>query len=197
VLLAAGESRRMGSTNKLELLVQGEALLHRTARILLGSNLNEVVVVTGHEAEKARFLLNSLPVKTVYNENYSEGQMTSVHKGLAALQQPCAGVMICLADQPLLEAQDVNLLIESFLKRTAGSVLVPTYQGKRGNPIILSYEHRDAILAGDRNLGCKRFIEKNPDLVTTLEMPNNHVVVDLDTPDDYAVLNKQPTQLSA
>jgi molybdenum cofactor cytidylyltransferase len=174
-------------------------LLHRTARVLLSSNLNEVVVVAGHEADKARFILNSLPVHIVYNENYTEGQMSSVHKGLSAIQQPCTGVMICLADQPLLEAQDVNVLIDAFLQRTQGSVLVPTFEGKRGNPIILAYEHRAAILAGDGNLGCKRFIEKHPDLVTTIEMPNNHVVVDLDTPEDYAelssTLNTSPLQV--
>lgn len=199
VLLAAGESRRMGEVNKLELEFAGVPLVRGTAMTLLTSGLQEVVVVIGHEAERTRELLDGLALRLVYNENYREGQMTSVHKGLAALQQPCDGVMICLSDLPLLEAGDVNTLIEAFVNRKHGSVLVPTYQGQRGNPIILAHEHREAILAGERNLGCKRLIEKNPALVCGFEMPNNHVVVDLDTPEDYRTLQEtaEPAAASA
>lgn len=94
--------------------------------------------------------------------------------------------MICLADQPLLTPADIDGLIDAFLRRAQGSILVPTYKGQRGNPIVLAAEHRTAILAGERDLGCKRLIERNPDLVETLEMDNDHFVFDLDSPEDYA-----------
>ena len=94
--------------------------------------------------------------------------------------------MICLADQPLLTTADIDGLIEAFLRRERGSILVPTYKGERGNPIVLAAEHRASILAGERNLGCKRLIERHPELVTTREMDNDHCVFDLDTPEDYA-----------
>ena len=186
ILLAAGESRRMGEVNKLELIVDGIPLLRRTAETLLASALQEIVVVLGHEAEKTRAILEGLPVNFVENEAYREGQMTSVHKGLLSLSNVCDGVMICLSDQPLLQADDVNVLIEAFGKRSHGSILVPTYQGQRGNPIIFDYEHRQGILSGERNLGCKKLIEKNPEQVCRFEMNNKHVVVDLDTPEQYA-----------
>jgi len=190
VLLAAGESRRMGEVNKLGMLVDGVPLLRRTAQTLLASRLKEVVVVIGHEADMSRSLLDGLPLSPVFNEKYREGQMTSVYEGLKALQEPCDGVMICLSDQPLLEREDINFLIDAFENRSGGSILVPTYQGKRGNPIVLEYQHRESILKGDRNLGCKRLIEKNPDLVATVEAETNHVVVDLDTPQDYLSLQE-------
>ena len=188
VLLAAGESRRMGEVNKLELQVDGMPMLQRTAQILSASRLQEIVVVLGHEAAKLRPLLEDLRVSVVVNENYQEGQMTSVYKGLASLGGHCDGVMICLSDQPLLQPEDINHLIDAFAQRRSGSVLVPTYQGKRGNPIVLDNQHRELILSGERNLGCKRLIEKNPQLVTTIEFDSNHVVVDLDTPQDYQSL---------
>jgi molybdenum cofactor cytidylyltransferase len=147
-----------------------------------------VVVVLGHEADSARALLAELPLKVVFNPHYGEGQMTSVHCGLQALSGPCEGVMICLSDQPLLERADVDRLVDAFLNECPRSVLVPTYQGRRGNPIVFAHRHREAILAGERNLGCKRLIEKNPDLVWPLSMANDHCVFDLDTPDDYARL---------
>lgn len=191
VLLAAGLSQRMGERNKLALDIAGEPLLRRTARTLLGSSLDEVVVVLGHEAGSARSLLTGLPVRVVENPHYREGQMTSVHCGLQALHKDCRGVMICLSDQPLLQSSDIDRLVDAFLNECSKSVLVPTHQGQRGNPIVLDFSHRDAILSGDRNLGCKRLIAKNPELVWPLPMDNNHCVFDLDTPEDYARLNRR------
>jgi molybdenum cofactor cytidylyltransferase len=185
VLLAAGESRRMGSVNKLVLDIGGVPLLRRTAMVLLGSRLREIVVVLGHQPSVARALLEGLPLRAVENPHYREGQMTSVQCGLQALQAPCDGVMVCLSDLPLLETEDVDRLVEAFLDGCPRSVLVPTHQGRRGNPIVLAYAHRATILAGDRNLGCKRLIEKNPELVWPLEMANDHCTFDLDSPEDY------------
>ena len=187
ILLAAGESRRMSGINKLMLAVEGEPLLRHTVKTLLASRLGEVVVVLGHQVEETRILLHDLEVRTVVNSQYREGQMSSVHCGLEALTRPCDGVMICLTDQPLLTAQDIDVLIDAFGRRGA-SILVPTYKGRRGNPIVLAYSHRAEILGGGRNLGCKRLIERNPQLVTTVEMDTDHVVFDLDTPEDYASL---------
>jgi len=186
ILLAAGESRRMGAVNKLTLPIDGQPLLRHSAQTLLASRLREVAVVLGHEADQAAPLLEDLDVTLVHNERYAEGQMSSVHRGLEALADACEGVMICLADQPLLTPGDVDALIEAFGRREQGSILVPTYRGRRGNPIVLAYAHRDEILGSGRNLGCKRLIERNPELVTTLEMETDHVVFDLDTPEDYA-----------
>lgn len=191
ILLAAGESRRMGAVNKLALPIDGQPLLRRTAQTLLASRLQALVVVLGHEADQARRLIEDLELKIVCNERYTEGQMTSVHRGLEALAGVYEGVMIGLADQPLLIPEDVDTLIDAFGNRERGSVLVPTYRGRRGNPIVLANEHRDEILRGERNLGCKRFIERNPDLVTTVEMDTDHVVFDLDTPEDYAELQRR------
>jgi molybdenum cofactor cytidylyltransferase len=126
----------------------------------------------------------------VINPDYRDGQMSSVHRGLAALSRPCDGVMICLVDLPFLTAQDVNVLIEAYL-RHRGGIIVPTYEGRRGNPIVIAYAHREQILGGGRNLGCKRLIERHPELVTTVPMDTDHVVFDLDTPDDYARLQRR------
>ncbi len=191
ILLAAGESRRMGDVNKLTLPVRGVPLLRHMATTLLGSDLHEVVGVTGYEQQTADRLVQGLPVRLVSNPHFSEGQMTSVHRGLGALQAQCDGVMVCLSDQPLLEVADINRLIQVFLEQCPTGVLVPVFHGQRGNPIILAYEHREAILAGQRNLGCKRLIERNPELVSTLEMETDHVVFDLDTPSDYRRLEQR------
>ena len=185
ILLAAGESRRMGAINKLALPMAGTPLIRRTAETLVRSGLAELVVVVGHEQEVARDLLRGVAARIVYNEDYREGQMTSVYHGLAALEKPCQGVMICLSDQYLLDEDDIGTIARGFACCPT-SIMVPVYRGQRGNPVVLDYRHREAILADRRNLGCRRLIEKNPDLVTVMEMPNDHVLVDLDTPEAYA-----------
>lgn len=189
VLLAAGESRRMGAINKLTLPIAGTPLLRRTAENLARSDLIELVVVVGYEQEVARELLQGIPARIVYNKDFRDGQMTSVYQGLAALERPCAGVMICLSDQALLDVDDIRVIASGFATCPT-SIMVPVYQGQRGNPIVLDYAHRDTILAGRKNLGCKRLIENNPELVTVLEMPNDHVLIDLDTPEAYATVSR-------
>lgn len=188
VLLAAGESRRMGRHNKLRLSVAGLPLLSRMVETLLASRLQDIVVVLGHEAEGLRPMLDGLPVTVVYNPSYREGHMTSVYKGMEALSRPCDGVMVCLSDQPLLVPQDIDMLITAFADLGQGAVLVPFYRGTRGNPVVIAQEHCQAILKGDRKRGFRRFIEDNPGLVTAVEMGSDHVVFDLDTPQDYEAL---------
>jgi molybdenum cofactor cytidylyltransferase len=185
IVLAAGESRRMGDINKLHLPIAGEPLLRRSVKTLLAAELGEIMVVLGHENAGTQDLLEGLPVGTVYNEDYAAGQMTSVHCGLGSLSQPCEGVMVALGDQPALTVSDINLLVGAFFTRDGGEVVIPEYEGKRGNPIIISSRCRQEIIAGKYNLGCRRFIENNPELARTVEMSSPSVVIDLDTPVDY------------
>jgi molybdenum cofactor cytidylyltransferase len=187
ILLAAGESRRMGSINKLALPIGDTPLLRRSSEVLLQAGLEEIIVVVGYQEQVARDLLDELPVTIVTNKDFHQGQMTSVHCGMSALKRLCDAVFVCLSDLPLLEPADLRQMMQAF-DDCDNSVLVPTYQGQRGNPIILAHRHRQAILDGDRNLGCKRLIEKNPELVTAYEMDNDHVVFDLDTPQAYQQL---------
>ena len=185
IVLAAGLSRRMGASNKLHLPVDGEPLLRRTVKTLQASDLGEIIVVLGHESQSTHALLEGLAVRTVYNEAYLSGQMTSVHCGLSVLKKAYSGVMIALGDQPALTVVEVNFLIDAYLKRSRGEVVIPTYQGARGNPIVISPQCRNDIVSGKRNLGCRKFIENNPELVEMVEMPGPGVIIDLDTPLEY------------
>lgn len=188
VVLAAGLSRRMGDRNKLLLPVGGASLVFRSVVTLLEVRFEEVVVVTGHESAKVGEALASLPVRLVHNSHYVQGQMTSVRAGLEALSKPTRAVMVCLADQPLLTAQDVTAIAEAFFERPGCSVLVPTFEGRRGNPIVLARESAGDILARGANFGCKQFVSQNADLVTTAPMSSDRILVDLDRPEDYAAL---------
>jgi molybdenum cofactor cytidylyltransferase len=175
----------MGEVNKLHLPIQGVPLLRRSVETLLAAELGEILVVLGHESADTQALLEGLPVRSVINNDYQSGQMTSVHLGLGSLSQLCEGVIVALGDQPALTVSDITHLVDAFFARDGGEVVVPEFEGKRGNPIIISSSCRREIIAGKYNLGCRRFIENNPELVRTVDMPGPSVVIDLDTPMDY------------
>jgi molybdenum cofactor cytidylyltransferase len=96
--------------------------------------------------------------------------------------------MMCLSDQPRLTTDDVGAIADAFLARPGCRVLVPTYAGARGNPVVLARPSLDEILARGGNFGCKQFVAMNSDLVETLPMADDHVVVDMDTPEAYAAI---------
>jgi CTP:molybdopterin cytidylyltransferase MocA len=188
VLLAAGEAKRMNGINKLALEMQGVPLLKRALFALSGAGVDEVAVVLGHEADALEPLVRDFPVSVVRNERYREGQMSSVHAGLAALPGPFDAVLICLADQPLLSGQDIQALVGAFKKREHGFAVVPTVHGRRGNPVILDWNAREEILAGGNDLGCRQLLERNPEGVAAFTTENDHYVIDLDTPEDLRTL---------
>ena len=185
VVLAAGSSQRMGKPNKLHLPIDGVPLLRHCLQTLLASRIDEIVVVLGHDQASTRALVDDLPLRLVCNETHESGQMTSVHCGLASLKTDFESVMIALGDQPALRAGDINYLVDAYLNRADGEVVVPTFKGERGNPIVISNNCRAEILSGTRNLGCRKFIENNPELVSKVEMRGPGVVIDLDTPQQY------------
>ncbi len=187
----------MGPVNKLALRVQGIPMVLRTVRTLLSCALQEIVVVVGHEAERVRAILDGLPVCIVYNECFNQGRVTSVHVGLAALTKPCDGFMVCLSDQGLLEPADISELISAFAHRSYGSVLVPQYQGRRGNPVICDYQHRRALLTANSYPSCRQLIDEHPELVYPFPVDNDHVLFDVDTPADYERLVARISQRDA
>ncbi len=185
VVLAAGSSQRMGAANKLQLPIDGEPLIRRSLATLLAAGIDDVVVVLGYEHESTRALIEDLPLDIVVNERHASGQMSSVHCGLNALRDDYDGVVIGLGDQPALRSADIEALIDAFANRDGAEVVVPTYRGQRGNPIVISARCRADIVAGNRNLGCRKFIDNNPELVQKIEMPSPAFVIDLDTPQQY------------
>jgi molybdenum cofactor cytidylyltransferase len=191
VLLAAGEARRLNGMLKAAIEVQGVPLIKRALFALSGAGVDEVVVVLGYQADLIETMVQDFPVTIVRNTGFAAGQMSSVRLGLESLNGAFDAVLICLADQPLLNAQDLSSLISAFKKRTAGSVVVPCVRGQRGNPVIFDWQARNDIVSGANNLGCRNYIDDNPGLVSVFDTDNDHFVVDLDTPEDIEKLQKR------
>ena len=188
VILAAGESKRMGKQNKLLLPVAGEALLIKLIKSVCDSEVGQVIVVIGHEAEKIRRKLNNFPLSFVYNPNFSEGMTTSIKSGVKEVSPDCDGYMICLADMPFINTSEINKLIHAYAQNRIKEkrlIVIPVYQGHRGNPVLFSTEFREDILEHKIEYGCKGVIMKNFESVKEIEMDDDSMLLDVDTLEDY------------
>jgi len=186
IVPAAGMSTRMGR-NKLLLAFEGKPLIAQAVDTLLESEVDEIIVVLGHEADAVKEKLQGKQVTVVENPSYRQGMSTSIRAGLGAVSSGTTAIMIYLADQPLLEAQEVNRLIRALVeaRKQGKSIVVPFFHGQRGNPVILDSSHKEAILEVVGEVGCKRVIKRNPDKVLVVEMETDHVVRDVDSIEDY------------
>lgn len=191
VVLAAGASTRMAGRHKLLLPLGDETVIRRTVRAVLDAHPAEVVVVTGSNAQAVASALQELDVKVQFNPHHAEGQMTSVAAGVAALGRPCDAVMVCLGDMALLDSADYAELAQAFAARSSGAILVPRRNGIRGNPVVFASDFIPEVLAGNRNLGCRKLIADHPEEVFAYEPVHDRFFVDLDTPADYAQLRER------
>lgn len=191
IVPAAGMSTRMGSQNKLLLPINGKTLIERTVDTLIGSNIDETIVVVGHQGELVKAVLTGKDIVIVENPNYKEGMASSIRAGVAAARPGAGALLICLADQPLLEPADLNRIISAMVDaRACGkSIVVPFFKGQRGNPVILDAIYRNAMIDVVGDIGCKKIIKQHPDEVYALEMETDHVVRDVDTIEEYRALD--------
>ena len=187
IVLAAGESRRMGEQNKLLLPIGGEVLIRKFVKSVCASDVDDVLVVVGHEAEKIKNILQGQPVRFVANPSYLVGMTTSIQSGVRAVSPESDGLLICLSDMPFAETSDFNCLIHAFNDfrlPESSLIVVPVFQEKRGNPVLFSREFREKILQ-HKGEGCRGILQKYPQCVMEVMMENDNVFRDVDTPEDY------------
>lgn len=193
VLLAAGEARRMGGIDKLMLRIDGVPLVRRAFDMLRAAGVAQVVVVCGHRPERVRALFAAGEATLITNERYQQGQQGSVLAGMAAIEPGADAVMVALGDMPLVQAADLVALACAFEVRAGGrDIIVPMYRGARGNPVLFGADAVREILAqsdgqggeGADAPGARGFIAQHRERVQTFECDNDHLCVDMDTPED-------------
>lgn len=183
IVLAAGESRRMGS-QKLLLPFGGKTVIAHVVDELLRSALDAVYVVVGHEGNRISEELSRRPVTIVTNPDYKLGMLSSVRCGLQALPPQCETVLVALGDQPAITSELVNNMVQSFSTTDRG-ILVPLYRGKRGHPILFSVHYRNEIMTCFHNVGLRGLLQAHPDDIFELSVSTPVVLSDMDRPEDY------------
>ncbi len=190
LVLAAGRSRRMAPLNKL--LVQDDQGVPMVARVVdnaLASRARPVVVVTGYEHERVEAALVGRPVLFAHAEDYAEGLSASLKAGLGALPKDIEGVVICLGDMPLVAGPMIDRLLAAFDPEEGRSIVMPTFRGKQGNPMLWAMEFLPEMMTITGDVGARHLAGKHADRVAEVEMADDAVLRDFDTTD---ALRKAP-----
>jgi molybdenum cofactor cytidylyltransferase len=191
LVLAAGQSRRMGAQNKMLAQSRGVALVRHCVDAVIESAADSVVVVTGHDPEGVQDVLQGCDVSFTHNEHFAEGMSTSLKAGLNALPTDIDGVVVCLGDMPAVSARHIDKLIAAFDDEEGRSICVPTWQGKRGNPVLWSATLFDQMQAIAGDVGARHLIGEHAFETCEVAMDDNAVLLDLDTPEALQAYEEQ------
>ena len=186
IVLAAGESKRMGQPKQL-LPFGGGTILGQVIENLLQSQAEEITVVLGYEAEKIIPQIAREHVKIVVNPDFEQGMSSSIKCGLSQSSEAADGVMIVLGDQPLIERETIDLLVERHRQSERGIVL-PVYKGVRGHPVIFKVKYKDELMRLSGDVGAKQIIVQHPSDVLEVKVDCAGVAVSIDTESDYQLL---------
>jgi molybdenum cofactor cytidylyltransferase len=186
IILAAGTSARMGRPKQL-LPLGGTTVLARAIENVRSAGLVEVVLVLGASAEAIRrqlppSLLEGL--KVVVNQAYAQGMASSLRDGLSALDPQSAAALIILGDQPLLRPQTLRQIIAGY-HRSGAQIVIPSHQGKRGNPVLLRRSVFPEVMALEGDTGCRAIFANHPDAILKVEVEDPGILLDIDDQDDY------------
>lgn len=190
LVLAAGRSRRMAPLNKLLVPDEdGTPMVTRVVDNVLSSHARPVVVVTGYEHERVDAALAGRAVLTAHAEGFAEGLSSSLKAGLAALPPDTEGVVICLGDMPLVSGAMIDRLIAAFDPEGERAIVMPTFRGKQGNPMLWAREFFSDMMQITGDVGARHLVGQHPDRVAEVEMADDAVLRDFDTTD---ALKKAP-----
>ncbi len=183
LVLAAGQSRRMGPINKLLAEIEGTPMVARVVDAALKSQAAPVIVVLGHEADDVRAALAERDVRFVMNPDFAEGLSASLRHGISAIPKDVDGALLMLGDMPAIRAPHLDRLIAAFNPLEARSICVPTTNGKRGNPVLwgAAFFHEMQGVAGD--VGARHLIGEHAEEVCEVAIDDAAIFTDVDTPD--------------
>lgn len=188
VVLSAGESSRMGRPKAL-LPVDGVRFIEKIVTALKSTRLAKIIVVLGHDADEMRRQIGDLPVTIVVNPNYKQGQLSSLVAAINSIQSSndsanVDGILVHLVDHPYINPDLVNLMIDRF-HETKRLIVVPSYRGRRGHPVIFSSAFFAELLAAPLDQGAKTVVHAHRDETLEIDTEDEGVTIDIDTPEEY------------
>ncbi|MEP4380835.1 MAG: molybdopterin-binding/glycosyltransferase family 2 protein [Alphaproteobacteria bacterium] len=181
IILAAGQSRRMGAVNKLLIEVDGKPMIRHAVDAARESGADPVIVVTGHQAHEVQTTAGSRAT-IVHNPAFDEGLSSSLRAGLSAVPDSCDGALIALGDMPKIGAQHLHQLVAAYDPEEGHLICVPTRNGIRGNPVFWDRRFFEDMSALGGDVGAKHLIGDYDEVVIEVPMPDDAVLTDVDSP---------------
>lgn len=185
IILAAGYSKRFGD-EKLLVKLDDKPLISYVIEAVVNSDFGEIILVYRNEIVKKT--IENHNIKFIHNEMSYTGMSSSLRCGLKE-----AGVtdayMFINGDQPLISVNIIETLIRRFYEEKA-SIIVPRYNGKRGNPVIFSSKWKEELMNVTGDMGGRNIIKNNPNDVYYVDISKNICGIDIDTPEDYLTIKE-------
>ena len=183
ILLAAGLSKRMDGENKLAKKIQDIPLIKHSVKNILASSIDELIVILGYQKEIIEKIIDKNErIKFVFNGNFESGMASSIKIGLNNLSEKTEAFFICLGDMPMVNSDIYNQLIQS---KNNKEIIVPTYKGQQGHPILFSKSIKVKIMTIQSDVGAKKILELNKNKILNVEVGNQSIRKDFNTKDDF------------
>jgi molybdenum cofactor cytidylyltransferase len=195
--LAAGRSTRFGGddgSTKLVTKIGSIPLVRRVADAALASRAGPIIVVTGHAAGAVEAALKDCLVQIVHAGDFAVGQSRSLQAGIAALPPSANGVVVLLGDMPLVSSQLIDRLIDTFDSNPGASAIVPTFGGRRGNPVVLARRIFSDVAKRDGDHGAGPLLKLIDDVIE-VPVSSAEIQVDIDTPEDLQRAERQLSEI--
>jgi len=183
IVLAAGESRRMGRPKQL-LRLGERTLLDLALDNVRKSSVDEIILVLGSSAAEIQQQVSTQGIKIVVNSAYKEGMASSLRAGIGALEPQAHAALIVLADQPCIRHTTLNRLIEHH-RSTRPQIVIPTYKGFRGNPVLLDCSVFSEVMEIRGDIGCRAIFGSHTENISKLEVDDPGILLDVDTSKDF------------
>ncbi|MBR9997443.1 MAG: XdhC family protein [Cyclobacteriaceae bacterium] len=185
LILAAGESRRMRQ-QKLLMDYHGESFIRTIVRKSLASEVDETLVVLGSHSKEIFEEISIFGVNTAYNPLFKEGMLSSIQCGFKSISKWVNAVVLLLGDQPMVEPDVIDQLINMYRKTRAG-IIIPVYQGERGHPVLIDTRFRQEIFSLDPKKGLRELMYNHPEEIRELEVNSPNILKDIDNVEDYNI----------
>ena len=186
ILLAAGQSKRMVGENKLTKEIKGIPLIKLSVKNILASSVDELIIVLGYQKEIIeKFIDKSEKIKFFFNKDFESGMASSIEEGLNHLSKNAEAFFICLGDMPMVSPDIYNQLIKS---KDNKEIIVPTYKGQQGNPVLFDKSMKEKILDIRGDVGAKKVLELNKAKILNLEINDQSIAKGFNTQDDFSSL---------
>lgn len=189
IILAAGESRRMGEPKAL-VRFGAKTFLETIVANFQDAGIEKLVVALGHDAVNILEKVQHLPVQFVINQNYSLGQFSSLQTGVAILPPETSGVFLALVDQPQIGAQVFALLKDAFLSDPQ-KIVVPTFAGLRGHPTILPRALFGKILSAPVTETAAKIIRRHSHLIREIQIESESILWNINTQEELAEIHRR------
>lgn len=185
IILAAGQSRRMGKPNKLLTTLKGVSFIRHVTEIAIAAKLDQIIVVTGHEAEQMHMQLSGLDVNFAHNAQFAEGLSSSLRTGIAAVDDDIDAALVLLSDMPFITEETVRAVSGTFAHEHEGRIIVPHFNGQRGNPVLWPRRYFAELTTISGDQGARALLKAYPDALFEVEL-GEEVLIDIDTPESAA-----------